>query len=216
MLLEDVKKIFAEEHIDRMPSQELVAKLVKMEDRPWIEWRNGKPITPRQIAKLLEQFKIAPRNIKLMGTVPKGYIAEDFADAFARYTVSEYATPLLSNDFNDLVPEKFATFSSAVADRNPGKSNDSNGGSGVADNKTSNGHVGDGLPGFIAADACEWCGRGPRSGDPLLPYLNGTGGNHLVHRCCHSGWLAARTRAREGRGPASFKVGDRSDADLRG
>jgi Protein of unknown function (DUF3631) len=176
-----------------------VAKLVKMEDRPWIEWRNEKPITPRQIAKLLEQFKIAPRNIKLMGSVAKGYMAEDFTDAFARYTASETATPLLSKDISPLVPEKSATSSIAVADRNLGKPNDFKDGSGVADTPASQGQVAGGWRDLRQIRICEWCDQGDQSGDPLLPYLNGTGGNHLVHRGCHPGWLAGRTKACESR-----------------
>ena len=64
MLLEDIQRIFADEVTDRIPSQELATKLAKMEDRPWVEWRNDKPITPRQVAKLLEQFKVRPDTIR--------------------------------------------------------------------------------------------------------------------------------------------------------
>ena len=49
--------------VDRLPSG-IGRKLSKMEDRPWPEWHQGKPITPRQIAKLLEPFSVTPGTIR--------------------------------------------------------------------------------------------------------------------------------------------------------
>ncbi len=56
------------------------------EDRPWVEYRHGKPITPRQIAELLEPFKIYPKNIAIGTTTPKGYMLKQFTEVFASYT----------------------------------------------------------------------------------------------------------------------------------
>ena len=95
MLLEDIQKIFADENTDRISSANLANKLVLEEDRPWVEYHYGKPITPRQIAELLEPFKIAPHNIAVGTTRPKGYLLQDFKDAFATYTPDFAATPLL-------------------------------------------------------------------------------------------------------------------------
>ena len=102
MLLEDIQRIFADEGTDRIPSQELATKLAKMEDRPWVEWRNDKPITPRQVAKLLEQFKVRPDTIRTAIGTAKGYMLEHFADAFARYAPSQSVTPEQVNKINDL------------------------------------------------------------------------------------------------------------------
>jgi putative DNA primase/helicase len=86
MLLEDIKKIFEEDRVDRIASKELANKLLLFEERPWVEYRHGKPITPRQIAELLESFKIVPNTIRLGTTTAKGYLSNQFVEVFASYT----------------------------------------------------------------------------------------------------------------------------------
>jgi hypothetical protein len=48
--------------VDRLSSIEITDALAQMEDRPWPEWKGGKPITPRQLAKLLEPFRRGPED----------------------------------------------------------------------------------------------------------------------------------------------------------
>ena len=87
-VLEDIRAIFDDKQATGLSSAEIVEALSKMEDRPWPEWSQGKPITTRQLAKLLEPFKIRPATIRLSITgkpTAKGYTLADFADAFARY-----------------------------------------------------------------------------------------------------------------------------------
>jgi putative DNA primase/helicase len=80
---------------DRLLSGEIVDALTEHEHRPWPEFKAGKPITPRQIARLLEGFGISPCNLKVGGQVRKGYKREDFRDAFDRYlSPRQSATPL--------------------------------------------------------------------------------------------------------------------------
>src|SRR5262249_52354953 len=72
-LLGDIRSIFADEpdRPDRLP---------------WAEWgRNGKPISPNQIARLLRPFGVAPENIATSGRRPKGYLLARFQEAFERY-----------------------------------------------------------------------------------------------------------------------------------
>lgn len=84
-LLADLKAVFGATKADRLASTEIIAALVAMEDRPWPEWRDGRPLTPRQLAKVLEPFGIRPRAQREGRSVFKGYTRESFADAFARY-----------------------------------------------------------------------------------------------------------------------------------
>jgi Protein of unknown function (DUF3631) len=86
MALEDIAAAFAEKGVDRIASKELVEILEKREDRPWPEYRNGKPITQRQLARLLDCFGIVPGTIRMdSGKTPKGYYVASFEDAFGRY-----------------------------------------------------------------------------------------------------------------------------------
>ena len=85
-LLADLRTIFAEAGALRLTSADLCAKLGAMEDRPWPEWKNGKTMTPSQLASALRPFAVRPVNIRLHdGSVPKGYYRENFAEAWNRY-----------------------------------------------------------------------------------------------------------------------------------
>jgi hypothetical protein len=118
MLLEDIRRIFDEESIDRVSSQELVTKLVEMEGRPWVEFKNSKLITPTQLAHLLAAFQIVPNNIRIGTKTPKGYKLEQFQDAFARYTGDFAATPPQPSKAADFGPVQAATWSAGVAEKN--------------------------------------------------------------------------------------------------
>jgi hypothetical protein len=85
-LLADIKTIFEEQGTDRIASGELVGILGAMEDRPWPEWKGGKPITQNSLAKLLKPFWIFPDSVRTSATkTPKGYQLAHFRDAFDRY-----------------------------------------------------------------------------------------------------------------------------------
>jgi hypothetical protein len=104
MLLADIRAIFGERGVERIASADLVAALIDMEHRPWPEWRHGKPLTVRGVARLLRRFGIAPGTIRAAsGETPKGYRRDQFKDAFARYVPVLPATtpqPAESLDFS--------------------------------------------------------------------------------------------------------------------
>src|SRR5262249_31281196 len=98
LLLQDMARLFQDQHADRLLSSALAHALATMEDRPWLEWSKGKPITVRQIARLLAPFGIRPKSIKLAtGEVQRGYQLDDCRASFARYTPLSSATPLLTS-----------------------------------------------------------------------------------------------------------------------
>ncbi len=94
-LLSDLRDIFDAIRLDKLPSQRICEELGKREDRPWPEYRNGQPISPVQLAKLLKPFDITPRAVRVGLDSLRGYHLEQFADAFARYLPppDESATP---------------------------------------------------------------------------------------------------------------------------
>ena len=93
-LLADIRKTFDLEEEDRFASAVLAAKLAELagadlDAGPWGAFgKSGKPITQRQIAKLLSDYSIFPRTIRIEGETPKGYLREQFEDAFERYLSS--------------------------------------------------------------------------------------------------------------------------------
>jgi len=120
MLLADIRKIMGER--DRITSAELVERLADLEDRPWPEWRGGKPISARQVARLLAPFGVKPRAARFEGHKPgsRGYLDADLVDAWARYLPlppDPSATPQHSLRNNELREYRSATPDAPVADR---------------------------------------------------------------------------------------------------
>jgi hypothetical protein len=95
-LLEDIRQVFEDCGVDRMPSAALASALAEIETSPWSEWSRGKVLTQPGLAKLLKPFGIGPGGIRVGDKTPKGYYLNDFQDAFSRYLPPE-DTPLSSN-----------------------------------------------------------------------------------------------------------------------
>lgn len=84
-LLADIRSVFDEITTDRLPSQTLCDALIAMEDRPWGEWRKGRPLTTHGLARILKPFKIKPKTVRVGVDTIKGYLCADFKDTFASY-----------------------------------------------------------------------------------------------------------------------------------
>jgi hypothetical protein len=85
LLLTDIKGIFEKAQVSRIASSEICTKLGDIEEHPWPEWRNGQPITVRQLARLLEPLGIRPKQLRMGDANIRGYELDDFADGFSRY-----------------------------------------------------------------------------------------------------------------------------------
>ena len=93
-LLADIRGTFDAENVDRMSSESLITALTADPEKPWQEYKRGKPITPRQLAALLKPFGIESKNVRIKRehgaeAVTKGYERAQFADAWARYLPAE-------------------------------------------------------------------------------------------------------------------------------
>jgi hypothetical protein len=101
-LLTDIQTLYARDEVDRLASSDLCARLAVMEERPWSEWKQGKPITPSQLARQLKPFRVSSRTVRFEGQgLSKGYLIEDFADAFERYLPALPPDSPLSKRNND-------------------------------------------------------------------------------------------------------------------
>jgi hypothetical protein len=81
-LLADIKNAFGAS--DHMGTEELLAKLHKMDESPWGDLK-GKPLDARGLARRLSPYDIRPSNIRHLASVVKGYRREDLHDAWQRY-----------------------------------------------------------------------------------------------------------------------------------
>lgn len=85
MLLEDIQNIFRESAIDRIWCCDLVDSLIELEERPWPEWKHGKPMTVRSLANLLRAYGIKSVQMKDGFKNRNGFELDQFSDAFERY-----------------------------------------------------------------------------------------------------------------------------------
>jgi putative DNA primase/helicase len=135
LLLQDIHTFFDTNKTDRVSSLDLSESLKEMLDRPWPDWKSGKPISETQVARLLKGFKVKSRTIKITKDVTKkGYLKEQFKDAFERYLslVSPLrdVTPSLVGDINDLQGAAAVTSENEVTAKmfsNPLRNNNSDG-----------------------------------------------------------------------------------------
>ncbi len=132
-LLIDIKAIFDGDERGQIPSAFICERLAEMEDRPWPEWRYGKPITVRQLARQLGGFSITPGTIRTDAGTPKGYKKEAFKDAWSRYLPFSSATPPQVNATAALSPISIRHKGGDVADEKTPKPAVSLGCGGVAD-----------------------------------------------------------------------------------
>jgi hypothetical protein len=95
-LLSAIRDEFVDADVNRLATKELLDRLVDQEtDAPWAGWwendlRNGNTRGPAaKLAQLLKPFGIHARGIRLdNGTTPRGYMRQDFEDAWRRYCPS--------------------------------------------------------------------------------------------------------------------------------
>lgn len=110
ILLSDIRDYFETNSQDgiqeatgehKVTTQDLLIYLHGLEERPWPEWNRGKPITPRQIARLLRPFGIASKKIRIGYKTNQGYTHAQFIDAFARYLSGTPEHPSKNNDLEE-------------------------------------------------------------------------------------------------------------------
>lgn len=90
-LLKDIRLAFGDDEAIR--SADLVAKLTADPERPWAEWKRGKPLTQKQLGRLLSDFRICSETVSIPGlNDAKGYKRARFEDAWAAYCPVQIAS----------------------------------------------------------------------------------------------------------------------------
>ncbi|MCK8784136.1 DUF3631 domain-containing protein [Roseomonas sp. NAR14] len=97
LLLADIKLIFGGLSALVIASQDLCERLGKLEERPWPEWKHGKPMTVVQLARALKPFGVRPSTVRLGNETAKGYYKETFQEAWERYLTPVSASPPVLN-----------------------------------------------------------------------------------------------------------------------
>jgi hypothetical protein len=85
-LLLDIFLLFAASGHDRIPTRDLIDALnSQFTDRPWMENRKSQRSTEIWLSKQLRPFGISPRTFRGANSIARGYLREDFDEAFRRY-----------------------------------------------------------------------------------------------------------------------------------
>jgi putative DNA primase/helicase len=103
-LLKDIFQIFVEEQNPKsIFTETLLERLNGLEDRPWATYNNTRPLTARNLSRLLKPYDITPVTISIGNEKKKGYKAEHFQDAFERYVyIPKRSVTPLPEDTNSL------------------------------------------------------------------------------------------------------------------
>ena len=91
-LLSDVRTAFIE--ADKMSTEDILTRLHALDDAPWGDLR-GRPLTNLVLSRLLNPYGIKPKLLRIGGDVVRGYVREDFHDAWKRY-LQPVAKPVTS------------------------------------------------------------------------------------------------------------------------
>src|SRR5262245_10236105 len=218
-LLADIQKAFGDK--EAMASADLVAALVADPEWPWAEWTRGRPLTQRQLARLLKPFFIIPQTVHIHGFKDaKGYSRIAFEEAWAAYLPGQDAS---SRQFRASDPSKrpnpdgmgtscnFRSVQAAAPDgsKNSNLSNSHAGLDAWTDRKAGNGvksHSGQEIapdptdpgpiPEFLLRTAprrCDYCGS-------MLGAMNpwdwpGRPDGIWLHPRCEAGWMNSRGRS---------------------
>ena len=85
-LLLDIFVLFATIRLNRIPTRDLIQVLnTQFADRPWMEGRKGQRSTEIWLSQQLRPFGICPRTFRGQNSIIRGYLREDFSEAFRRY-----------------------------------------------------------------------------------------------------------------------------------
>ena len=91
MLLVDLRVVFRDAgDPEALPTRQILDALYALGDRPWNEWRRGKPLSERGLARLLKGFKITSGTIRAdgiatAGGTAKGYTRDSLTRAWHAY-----------------------------------------------------------------------------------------------------------------------------------
>jgi hypothetical protein len=105
-LLADIRQVFESQGVDRIPSVELATALAEIETSLWGEWSHGKPLTAPRLARLLKPFEVLPECIRVGDKTLRGYLVEQFRDAFRRYLRAESSSSPSCLDPQSATPQQ--------------------------------------------------------------------------------------------------------------
>jgi putative DNA primase/helicase len=195
MMLADIKAIFEERGLDRLSTEDLLNALLKLDDRPWNEWKSGKPITKAGLSRLLSKFGLLSEQIRFGPTTLKGYQLHRFEDAFSRYLPATSETTKQANNDGDFSQNQNETLGAPVSLSKREKPLRDSGCFDVSLCGPPHRERGEGEDDFQRRpEPCAQCGAGIGSdppGDPPTVQVSESGQSFWLHDECVRHWRRA-------------------------
>lgn len=85
LLLSDVQRVFQVSTEDKLPTEDILSALNKLDESPWATIRRGDPMDSRSLANRLGKYGIGSKPQREGERVFKGYSRSQFEDAWKRY-----------------------------------------------------------------------------------------------------------------------------------
>lgn len=99
-LLMDIREVLDGHKSTTITTVDLLEKLTGDASFGWNTHNQGKPMNARQLARFLGNYKIKPKTVRQSQfSTPKGYVVQDFRDAFQRYLPADEADVVESAPF---------------------------------------------------------------------------------------------------------------------
>lgn len=81
-LLADIRLVFNGHRV--LATGQLTGALINMDEAPWGDLF-GRPLDARGLARRLQPYGVKSKTVRIGDSTAKGYVSDDFADAWARY-----------------------------------------------------------------------------------------------------------------------------------
>jgi hypothetical protein len=85
-LLADVRRVVQDlGDPEKIPTADILAGLHGLEESPWADWKNGKPLSAERLGRYLREYSVKSRDVWTSSGSRKGYLRDQLQDAFDRY-----------------------------------------------------------------------------------------------------------------------------------
>jgi putative DNA primase/helicase len=209
-LLRDIRVAFGD--AQEIRSADLVTNLTADPERPWAEWRHGRPLTQKQLGGLLKPFCIISTTVHPVGLAHgKGYRRVDFEEAWTAYCPGQ-DTPSAQSGTSEACKRASAEDMGTTRDfrsvqeevlhgsKNGRLSHSHAGLHACTDRKAGNGGEGHSDQEIAPPDAdlgipeglrrCDHCGQPGTAADPLSPWdWPGRPAGVRLHGRCEAPWM---------------------------
>ena len=96
LLLKDIRDIFDIEDSEEIATNDILDKLISLPEAQWSGFIHGRPLTARELGRILKPYHIRPEQIRFGDKNQRGYYRSSFEDAWKRLAPEPPVLPATS------------------------------------------------------------------------------------------------------------------------